>query len=210
MKSVRTPKGTELPLMSLKGKAYLMVAYRIQWFNEVEDNFQIETTLVKAEKDESVVTAKVTVFDKTTGKVVKSTSATKREDSKGFPDHLEKAETGAIGRALALLGYGTQFAISDLDEGTRLADSPLQPNETTSGFSKRTIETIPLALTIPNEPINVTGSDGKTIGNISMGLPTDADGTTTVSNNVSEVKTKGNGSFRKKRTVSATEENEWG
>jgi len=27
---------------------------------------------------------------------------------------------------MILLGYGTQYALSDLDEGTRLADSPLE------------------------------------------------------------------------------------
>ena len=36
MKTVQTPKGTVLPLTNLKGKDYLMVAYRIQWFNEIE------------------------------------------------------------------------------------------------------------------------------------------------------------------------------
>ena len=40
----------------------------------------------------------------------------KAENKKGFPDYLEKAETGAIGRALALCGYGTQFTGDELDE----------------------------------------------------------------------------------------------
>jgi len=132
VKTVKTPRGTELPLVNLKGKDYLMVAHRLQWFNEAAENFKIETTLIKAEKDESVVQAKVTVF-KThvlpngviTEEILKCSTATKREDSKGFGDHLEKAETGAIGRALALLGYGTQFAMADLDEGQRIVDSPL-------------------------------------------------------------------------------------
>lgn len=131
-KTVRTPKGTELPLTNLKGKDYLMVAYRIQWMNEEMPNFEIETDILRMEKDESVVKAKVTLLDKE-GKVIKKAQATKREDSKGFADHLEKAETSAIGRALALLGFGTQFAVADLDEGQRLADSPLAaPSKTTS------------------------------------------------------------------------------
>lgn len=124
MKTVKTPKGTELPLVNLKGKAYLMVAHRLQWLNEVHPNFEIKTEILKMDKDESVVKATVTIFD-SNGKVVKSASATKREDSKGFGDHLEKAETGAVGRALALTGLGTQFALSDLDEGDRIVDSPL-------------------------------------------------------------------------------------
>lgn len=123
MKSVTTPKGTILPLISLKGKDYLQVMHRLQWFNETTESFDIQTTIVKADKDESVVTSKVTIYN-SEGKVVKSASATKREDSKGFGDHLEKAETGSIGRALALLGFGTQFAVADLDEGSRIVDSP--------------------------------------------------------------------------------------
>jgi len=124
MKSVKTKKGTELPLIDLKGKKYLMVAYRIQWANEDAARLQIETEVLKMDKDESVVKAKVTILDEQ-GNILKSATATKREDSKGFGDHLEKAETGACGRALAMCGYGTQFALSDLDEGPRIVDSPL-------------------------------------------------------------------------------------
>jgi hypothetical protein len=39
---------------------------------------------------------------------------------------MEKAETGAIGRALALIGYGTQFA-PEMDEEDRIVDSPVIP-----------------------------------------------------------------------------------
>lgn len=46
------------------------------------------------------------------------------ETLEGFGDFIEKAETGAIGRALALVGFGTQFCADELDEGPRLADSP--------------------------------------------------------------------------------------
>lgn len=124
MSSFKTNKGTLLPLTNLKGREYLMVAYRIQWMNEEAPNFNVATNILRMEKDESVVQAFVTIFDET-GKVLRSATATKREDSKGFADHLEKAETGAVGRALAMLGFGTQFAIADLDEGNRLADTPL-------------------------------------------------------------------------------------
>lgn len=123
-KTVLTPNGTKLPLTSLKGKDYLMVAYRIQWMNEVVENFEITTDFPLVNDEQTIARAKVSIMDKE-GKVLKSATATKRETKKDFSDHTEKAETSAIGRALALLGFGTQFAISDLDEGTRLADSPL-------------------------------------------------------------------------------------
>lgn len=124
MKTVKTPKGTELPLIQLKGKDYMQVMHRLQWFNESEDNFTVKTTIIKAEKEESLVQSEVCIYNKE-GKLIKSATATKREDAKGFGDHLEKAETGSIGRALALLGYGTQFAVADLDEGQRIVDSPV-------------------------------------------------------------------------------------
>lgn len=138
MKTVTTPKGTELPLINLKGKDYLQVAHRLQWFNETEVNFDINTELLKLENDYAVVKATVMVFNGE-GKVTKRATATKREDLKHFSDFMEKAETSAIGRALAMLGYGTQFAISDLDEGDRLADSPLvNPKEKKEPVEKKT------------------------------------------------------------------------
>src|SRR6266704_618464 len=53
-----------------------------------------------------------------------SATGTKSETAASFPDFIEKAETGAIGRALAALGYGTQFA-PELDEEHRIVDAPV-------------------------------------------------------------------------------------
>ncbi|MGZ3694116.1 MAG: hypothetical protein ACXWQO_07940 [Bdellovibrionota bacterium] len=118
-KTFKTPKGTELPLLNLRGKDYLEVKYRLVWFREEKPSWAIKTEAVKLLEDESVF--KATVLDDM-GRIVSESH--KREDSKGFPDHMEKAETGAIGRALALLGYGTQFA-PELEEGERIVDSPV-------------------------------------------------------------------------------------
>lgn len=123
-KTVKTPAGTELPLVNLKGKDYLMVGHRLQWFNEIEKHFDISTEFLLVTDEQTICKAHVVVKD-TEGNVLRQAQATKRETKKDFPDHTEKAETSAIGRALAILGYGTQFALSDLDEGQRLADSPV-------------------------------------------------------------------------------------
>lgn len=123
-KVVNTPNGTALPLLSLKGKDYMMVAHRIQWFNEVEKFFSIDTVFLLLDEEQTICRATVHIKD-AAGNIVRSTSATKRETKKDFSDHTEKAETSAIGRAITLLGYGTQFALADLDEGMRLADSPV-------------------------------------------------------------------------------------
>lgn len=128
-----TPKGTKLPLMNLKGKPYLQVAHRLIWFREEEPQSGIETAPLAMSEEYAVFQAKI-LRD---GKIV--AMATKRESKKDFPDFIEKAETGAIGRALALLGYGTQFATADLDEGSRLADSPTMPGvKTTSAITSIT------------------------------------------------------------------------
>ena len=52
-------------------------------------------------------------------------TARKRESEASFGDYIEKAETGAIGRALAMCGYGTLQA-PEFDEEERLADSPVK------------------------------------------------------------------------------------
>lgn len=122
--SYTTSKGTELPLMSLKGKPYMQVAHRLVWFTEVVPSYSTETEYLAITDEQTVAKVTVSIYDES-GKVLKKVSSTKRETKKDFPDHTEKAETGALGRALALLGYGTQFAIADLDEGNRLADSPV-------------------------------------------------------------------------------------
>lgn len=120
MKTITTKKGTELPIMNLKGKDYLQVAHRLVWFREEHPDWSIETEYV-ALTDQSAF-AKAVIRDQS-GRII-STSH-KEESLKDFPmGYREKAETGAIGRALALCGYGTQFE-PDLDEGSRVVDSPL-------------------------------------------------------------------------------------
>ena len=116
----KTNKGTDLPLLNLRGKEYLEVKYRLVWFREEHPTWSIETEFISL--TEKSVCAKAIIRDDS-GKVV-STSH-KFETVKEFPDFMEKAETGAIGRALALIGYGTQFCADDLDEGKRIVDSPV-------------------------------------------------------------------------------------
>ena len=134
-------------LMQIKNRGgasdYLPVAWRLVWFREVCPDGQIETELVTLDLDreteeegyqwneQSRRSERVTkranglaVF-KATVRDGKGGIATgyKSEKAASFPDFVEKAETGSIGRALAALGYGTQFA-PDLDEQHRIVDAP--------------------------------------------------------------------------------------
>jgi hypothetical protein len=64
-------------------------------------------------------------------------TAHKREHKKEFHDYLEKAETGAIGRVLAMVGYGTQFAEEfDLPEG-KLVDAPVEPRKNANSVANQ-------------------------------------------------------------------------
>ncbi|MBC7396740.1 MAG: hypothetical protein H7333_04780 [Bdellovibrionales bacterium] len=122
MRSFLTAKGTELPILNLRGKDYLEVKYRLVWFREEHPAWAIETELINT--TDKAATARAVVRDET-GRIIATSH--KAETSNHFPDFMEKAETGAIGRALALIGYGTQFCADELDEGERIVDAPATP-----------------------------------------------------------------------------------
>jgi hypothetical protein len=126
---------------------YLPVQWRLVWFREHCPEGSIETEMLHLDLDreteeegyawnndtrrsEKVIKRAIglAVFRATVrdGKGGIATG-TKSEKAASFPDYIEKAETGAIGRALAALGYGTQFA-PDLDEQHRIVDAPVDRN----------------------------------------------------------------------------------
>ena len=110
-------------MIKLKGKDYLQVAWRLVWFRDPELGWQrcgINTELLEHGEDWAVFKATITDED---GRVLSTGHGS--ESARDFPDYLEKAETKAVGRALAMLGFGTQFAADELDEGERIVDSPI-------------------------------------------------------------------------------------
>lgn len=107
-------------LMNLKGKQYLQVMWRLVWFREEKPLWSIDTKLEQLTDNHAVFSAKIS--DETG---IQKASGYGSESVKDFRDFIEKAETKAIGRALAMLGYGTQFA-PELDEEERIVDSPVE------------------------------------------------------------------------------------
>lgn len=139
------PREHLLQLKSREGsKDYLPVAWRLVWFREQCPQGTIETEIVHLdlEKETFEETFVWNSEKRRSEKVMKSAlgvavvraivrdgkggvaTGTKMEKAAAFGDFLEKAETGAIGRALAALGYGTQFA-PELDEAHRIVDAPV-------------------------------------------------------------------------------------
>lgn len=136
-------------LMQIKNRQgssdYLPVQWRLVWFRQECPDGTIETEIVhldmeKETEEETFVwnnekrrSEKVTKMAKgiaVVHAVVKDgkggiATGTKMEKAASFPDYLEKAETGSIGRALAALGYGTQFTGEEFNESHRIVDSPV-------------------------------------------------------------------------------------
>ncbi len=104
------------------GRQYLPVSARLIWFRSEHPDWGIETEAVEMNHEKQYAVFRARIYNED-GKLM--AMGTKKEDVKGFGDYIEKAETGAVGRALAMCGYGTQFS-PELDEasGGRFADSP--------------------------------------------------------------------------------------
>lgn len=104
------------------GRTYLPVSARLIWFREEHPDWGIHTEAVEINHEKQYAVFRAHIYN-AEGKLM--ATGTKKEDIKGFGDYIEKSETGSVGRALALCGYGTQFS-PELDEvgGGRLADSP--------------------------------------------------------------------------------------
>jgi hypothetical protein len=99
---------------------YLPVAARIAWFRKDHPYWSIITEVEQLADKAIVMKA---IIKNVTGQII--ATARKKETEIGFPDYIEKAETGAIGRALAMCGYGTLQA-PEFDEHDRIADAPLE------------------------------------------------------------------------------------
>ena len=107
-------------LIQLKGKDYLQVMWRLVWFRDEHPDWCIDTTALEVTEKSAMFVCKI--FDDDNRMV---SSGHGSETPGDFGDYIEKAETKAVGRALAMLGYGTQFT-DDLDEGERIVDSPVE------------------------------------------------------------------------------------
>lgn len=129
-----------------KPRMYLETKYRLVWLREQEPDATIETEIIHIDLDREV-TAVVSEWDETQGKMVKVTkhgqglviikatvrlpsgaigTGTKMQNGAEFSEWLEKCETGAIGRALSSLGYGTA-ATDEMSEGEgRVVDAPVE------------------------------------------------------------------------------------
>lgn len=117
-------------LINLKGKGeYLPTKWRLAWLRTEHPDAQIVTEHVVLSETIAVFKATVTIPG---GGLATGYGSETPED---FQDHIEKAETKAIGRALAALGFGTQSCPDhDLEAvpagaAYRVVDAPIQRDQ---------------------------------------------------------------------------------
>lgn len=134
-----------MQIKSSKGASeYLQVKHRLVWFRSLCPTGTIRTEMVHLDMDRETEEESYAWNNETrrSEKIIKRApgiaifraiiddgkgghaEATKCEKAASFGDYIEKAETGSIGRALAMLGYGTQFVGEEFDEGHRIVDAP--------------------------------------------------------------------------------------
>ena len=112
-------------LRKIGGNAdYLEVKWRLVWFRERWPQGSIETDLVHHDERGAIFKATVTMRTDE-GKPLGSATGYGSETPGDFRDYLEKAETKAIGRALAAAGFGTQFAPELDGDSGRVVDAPV-------------------------------------------------------------------------------------
>ncbi|HMA34839.1 MAG TPA: hypothetical protein VKY74_10210 [Chloroflexia bacterium] len=90
-------------LTKIDGRDYLEVKWRLLWLRTEYPAARIQTEMVKYEDGFALFRAEVTL---PTGAAATGWGSETIHD---FADYIEAAETKAIGRALAGLGFGTQF-----------------------------------------------------------------------------------------------------
>lgn len=113
-------------LTKVGGADYLEVKWRLVWLRQTHPEATIETELISHEGNFAVFKAAISL--------PQGGSATGwgSEGADDFRDYIEKAETKAIGRALAALGFGTQFC-PDFEFGAasgKVVDAPIDINST--------------------------------------------------------------------------------
>ena len=102
---------------------YLECKWRLCWLRQEHPDAQIETEVISVDDKMAVVHARVTTPQNAavaTGLGTAPAAASGRFSGR----YVEKAETAALARALAGLGYGTQFTGAEFEDGDYISDTP--------------------------------------------------------------------------------------
>jgi hypothetical protein len=110
---------------------YLEVKWRLVWLRDVAPDATLDTEHIRL--DDIAAIFKATVQLPSGGRATGYGNCSAEE----FPDYIGKAESVAIGRALAALGFGTQFA-ADFVEGGKPAESQVRRSGNVTPIDRNT------------------------------------------------------------------------
>ncbi len=116
------------------GKFYLEVKHRLVMFHKLYPDWSVQTEIVELRDDRAVVMAELKdgeCIRRSTG--IKDVRWNGQGKTKDNP--FSTAETGAIGRALNVIGIGTLYG--DIEEGEELSDAPTNPAKGQPSIAKR-------------------------------------------------------------------------
>lgn len=103
------------------GLLYLKAPYRVLWMREEHPDWAVVTSIVYADWEKGFAVVQATIMDGD-GRIMATAHS---EESRGKLPYLRKAETGAIARALALCGYGTQFGEIGMEDEEMILANPI-------------------------------------------------------------------------------------
>lgn len=118
--------------IDFKGKKYVLVSDRVNYFNTEYPNGSIQTQLISDTTSDMVVVKAVVCPDIKEQRIFTGYSQAKWSDTSSFVNKtsaLENCETSAVGRALAFMGIGVIDSIASVDEvkkTTYTSPSPLK------------------------------------------------------------------------------------
>jgi hypothetical protein len=105
---------------------YLPVQWRLFWFRLENPKGKIDSHALTLDLERGAAIFETYVEREDSGSARMHGSETAGD----WKDYIEKAQTKSLGRALAAVGYGSQFTDDEFNEGERIVDSPVDRGKT--------------------------------------------------------------------------------
>lgn len=108
---------TGLNTIGIKGKQYAMVTARLQAFREICPAGTVDTIVCDMDDEHVMIQAKI--YDEKDHLLASGTAEERKEASQiNRTSYVENCETSAVGRALGMLGIGSEQSMASAEEIT--------------------------------------------------------------------------------------------